>query len=352
MKSLKLKKLVAATVAALTIASVTPVGASAAWRQDSNGWWNTEGYSYSIGWRLIDGDWYYFDSVGYMKTGWVNDNGTWYYLQSSGAMKTGWVNDGGTWYYLQSSGAMKTGWVNDGGTWYYLQPSGAMKTGWINDNGTWYFASSSGAMQTGVVEVDGKVYYLAASGAMQTGSVVIDGVTYNFAPSGEAIGDKIPTPTLFFTSAGVQLKAPTDTDKTTTSSGGGSHHSSGGSSSNNGGTTTDAQQAAIDTAFAKDTKVTYSKLNETASTVTVKASVDFTPGESFVAEPINGVTYTGTKNVYITFDDGTDVGLSGDYNTGYTIQKGKSGTIKTVITLYGSDNTVKYVTPQPVAFSY
>ena len=64
---------------------------------------------------------------------------------------------------------------------------------------------ASGAMQTGVVEVDGKVYYLAPSGAMATGNVTIDGVTYTFAASGEAIGDKIPTPTLAFTSAGTAV---------------------------------------------------------------------------------------------------------------------------------------------------
>lgn len=193
MKSLKLKKIIALAVAALTITALSPVGASAQWKQDSHGWWNTEGNSYSIGWKLIDGTWYYFDSTGYMKTGWVNDNGTWYYMQPSGAMKTGWEKDGGTWYYMQSSGAMKTGWVNDNGTWYYLQSSGAMKTGWINDNGTWYFASESGAMQTGVVQVDGKIYYLAPSGAMAIGTVTINGVVYTFDANGAAVGDKLPT---------------------------------------------------------------------------------------------------------------------------------------------------------------
>ena len=227
MKSLRLRKLVAVAVVAVTMATLSPIGASAEWKQDSNGWWNTEGKSYSIGWRNIDGVWYYFNSNGYMKTGWVNDGGTWYYMQSSGAMKTGWVNDGGTWYYLQSSGAMKTGWVNDGGTWYYLQASGAMKTGWINDNGVWYFAASSGAMQTGVIEVEGKVYYLAPSGAMQKGNVTIDGVIYTFAASGEAIGDKKPTPALSFTSSGAAVETPVEPEKPVS---GGSSGGGGGSS--------------------------------------------------------------------------------------------------------------------------
>jgi FOG: Glucan-binding domain (YG repeat) len=250
MKSSRLKKLIAVTVATLTLTALSPIGASAAWKQDSNGWWNTEGNSYSTGWRSINGNWYYFDSIGYMKTGWVNDEGTWYYMQPSGemrtgwvndggtwyymqpsgAMKTGWVNDGGTWYYMQSSGAMKTGWVNDGGTWYYMQSSGAMKTGWINDGGTWYFAASSGAMQTGVVEVDGKVYYFASNGAMTIGSVTIDGTTYTFDSTGAATGDKIPTTDKIFNGNGSAVTQGTQnpTDVVDTDSG---HHGGGGGSS-------------------------------------------------------------------------------------------------------------------------
>ena len=45
---------------------LNPIEASASWKQDSNGWWNTEGSSYSIGWKEIDGKWYYFNSDGYM----------------------------------------------------------------------------------------------------------------------------------------------------------------------------------------------------------------------------------------------------------------------------------------------
>ncbi|WP_257788127.1 hypothetical protein [Clostridium saccharobutylicum] len=49
-------------------------------------------------------------------------------------------------------------WKQNQGNWYYLDNSGAMKTGWINDNGVWYFANASGVMQTGIVQVDGKNY--------------------------------------------------------------------------------------------------------------------------------------------------------------------------------------------------
>ena len=270
MKSLKLKKLVAAALTLAAVTAISPVAASAAWKQDAKGWWNTEGNSYSIGWRQIDGKWYHFDSTGYMSTGWINDKGTWYYAAPSGAMQTGWVNDNGTWYYTDQSGAMKTGWVidysagygqwyylapsgamqtgwvQDKGTWYFLKPSGAMATGWVNDNGTWYFTSVSGAMQTGVVEIDGKVYYLQPSGAMATGEVEINGVKYTFAASGEAVGDKIPTPDKVFTANGTPANgtpangssnsgsnsgsSSTDSDSSSSSSSGGSSHGGGGSS--------------------------------------------------------------------------------------------------------------------------
>ncbi|NRY62091.1 N-acetylmuramoyl-L-alanine amidase family protein [Clostridium beijerinckii] len=240
MKSSRLKKLIAVTVATLTLTALSPIGASAAWKQDSNGWWNTEGNSYSTGWRSINGSWYYFDSIGYMKTGWVNDGGTWYYMQPSGEMKTGWVNDGGTWYYMQPSGAMQTGWVNDGGTWYYLQSSGAMKTGWINDGGTWYFATSSGAMQTGVVQVDGKVYYFASNGAMAIGSVTINGVTYTFDSTGAATGDKIPAITAAFSGNGEKVTPSTTGVNTGTSDTGSTGSSGGGGGSrHNGGVPAD-----------------------------------------------------------------------------------------------------------------
>ncbi|MGN0145373.1 MAG: N-acetylmuramoyl-L-alanine amidase family protein, partial [Clostridium sp.] len=128
MMSLRLKKTVALALMLCAISASAPAAVSAAWKKDSKGWWNTEGNSYSIGWRLIDGKWYHFDSTGYMSTGWINDKGTWYYTDNSGVMQIGWVNDNGTWYYTNNSGAMQTGWVNDNGTWYYTNNSGAMQT--------------------------------------------------------------------------------------------------------------------------------------------------------------------------------------------------------------------------------
>lgn len=83
---------------------IIPVGANAEWKQNSTGWWYTQGNSYSIGWNQIYGQWYYFNSNGYMKTGWLNDGGTWYYLNPNGSMAANTTIDG---YYLAANGKMQ-----------------------------------------------------------------------------------------------------------------------------------------------------------------------------------------------------------------------------------------------------
>lgn len=61
-----LKKFITVGVIASSMIMLFPVGASAEWKQDNKGWWNTEGNSWSIGWREINGKWYYFGQDGYM----------------------------------------------------------------------------------------------------------------------------------------------------------------------------------------------------------------------------------------------------------------------------------------------
>lgn len=66
MKKLKLTKVIASSLIVASVLALNPIGASASWRQDSTGWWYTEGNSWSTGWRQINGSWYYFNSDGYM----------------------------------------------------------------------------------------------------------------------------------------------------------------------------------------------------------------------------------------------------------------------------------------------
>lgn len=82
------------------------VSIDAAWIKDSNGWWNSEGSSWSIGWRNINNEWYYFGTDGYMKTGWIQDKDKWYYLDTNGAMAKNTTIDG---YCLGNDGA----WIKD-----------------------------------------------------------------------------------------------------------------------------------------------------------------------------------------------------------------------------------------------
>ena len=131
------------------------------------------------GWTLIEGKWYFFDQVtGVMKTGWIMDDNTWYYLNQSGVMQTGWLLDQNHWYFLKQSGAMMTGWVSDQGKWYFLKQSGAMMTGWVYDQGEWYYLSQSGAMQTGWVYYQAHWYFLKFSGVMVKGWFIDDDSWY------------------------------------------------------------------------------------------------------------------------------------------------------------------------------
>lgn len=81
MKSKLLRRLIILIITAGTLLAILPIGASASWKQDSNGWWNTEGNSYSIGWKKIDSKWYYFDKSGYMVHNEIIDQ---YYIDSNG----------------------------------------------------------------------------------------------------------------------------------------------------------------------------------------------------------------------------------------------------------------------------
>ena len=131
-----------------------------------------------VGWKAIDGKWYYFNEYGVMETGWVSVDGHWYYLNEDGIMENGWVFVDGHWYYMDQWGAMETGWVFVDGHWYYMDQWGAMRTGWVFVDGHWYYMDQWGAMRTGWVSVGGYWYYMDQWGAMQTGWVFVDAYWY------------------------------------------------------------------------------------------------------------------------------------------------------------------------------
>lgn len=298
MVTFKFKKLLALAAVTLVTSSVFfSSGASAAWKQDSVGWWNTEGDSYSIGWQSIDGVWYYFDSTGYMKTGWLKD----------------------------------------GSAWYYLQPSGAMKTGWLLDNGAWYYLSESGAMKTGLADVNGKTYYLSESGAMKTGNVTINGANYIFAASGEKLSSNNAATN---TTTATTTTATASTTGSTSGSGG-----SGGSSSSSSSTssTTSYYESLYGTWTLGDCVSSSMNSKDKYTTADVNAylggNTTFTISSSKISI---GNLYTATNP---TFKDGTITAsqFKNTYNNVSFTDVGISGDSAKCITVTGSGHTTKFL---------
>lgn len=102
MKKLKLTKMIVSSLIIASVLILNPIGANAEWKQDGTGWWYSEGQKYDTGWNEIDGEWYYFDNNGYMKTGWIQQaKNNWYYLNDSGVMAKNTTING---YVLDSVG--------------------------------------------------------------------------------------------------------------------------------------------------------------------------------------------------------------------------------------------------------
>ncbi|CJC13990.1 N-acetylmuramoyl-L-alanine amidase family protein [Streptococcus pneumoniae] len=186
-------------------------------------------------WRVIDGKYYYFDSLsGEMVVGWQYipfpskgstigpyPNGIrlegfpkseWYYFDENGVLQefVGWQElelkysltvgkkHGEGWegpevlklayYYFDQDHYLKTGWLYDQSNWYYLAKTGnsgnknlggERRVGWINDGSAWYYLDSeTGIMQTGWKQIGNKWYYLRSSGAMATGWVKDGSIWY------------------------------------------------------------------------------------------------------------------------------------------------------------------------------
>ena len=84
---------------------------------------------YYIGWRVIDGKWYYFDTESQAASGWQIINGVRYYFDTkSHVMATGYYVVAGSLYYFDVNGACQgiergyVGWhLDDSGNWYYIR---------------------------------------------------------------------------------------------------------------------------------------------------------------------------------------------------------------------------------------
>lgn len=84
MIKLKLSKVIVSILLGTSILTLNPIRVNAAWKEDSTGWWFTEGNSWARGWRNINENWYYFYSDGYMAHDTIING---YYLDSDGVWR-------------------------------------------------------------------------------------------------------------------------------------------------------------------------------------------------------------------------------------------------------------------------
>ena len=115
------------------------------WKKNSTGWWieDTSSWYPKNQWQKIDKKWYYFNGSGYMASNeyyngyWFNSDGSWdsqYYLKWKSNSEGWWVEDKSGWW-------PSSRWLKIDGNWYYFDSSGYMATNtrvdgyWIGANG-------------------------------------------------------------------------------------------------------------------------------------------------------------------------------------------------------------------------
>ncbi len=287
------KKLLASLLTGVLIVGALPVGASAEWRQNSNGqWWYAEGDSWASGWRYIGGGWYHFDANGIMQTGWVKaEDSKWYYMNSDGLMKTGWLQDA---------------------------------------TGKQYFLSSSGAMQTGVIEVEGKEYALDTSGAMLIGNnVICESNPYATDANGVIInGNNSTSGARKFTKEGVPINSTkdsnSDTNTTVTSSSSSHHHNSSSTSTTSSAVTVVTTPAAVTVPVATTPVATtpVAKI-EQAETAIIGKTVVVASLPTDIDATLYTVTVKGTELTY----DATTKKFTGALDGTYTIEALQADTV-------------------------
>jgi hypothetical protein len=165
MKKMKLTKSVGILLAVASVLVSNPIGVSAEWKQDSNGLWNSEGNSWSIGWKEIDGKWYYFGQDGYM----VHDtNIDGYNIGSDGS----WIENtqidppqtSGD--YQRGSDSFNSGWKLINGKYYFFNDEGGMQKNtivdeyYLDENGAWDPSKGRAKLQDITIQTEKRVYEL------------------------------------------------------------------------------------------------------------------------------------------------------------------------------------------------
>ena len=146
---MRTKRILAAVLTAIMIALI-PISSMAdtlGWKgSDSSGWryYTSSGSYVKNDWKKIDGNWYYFDSKGYMESGcyrdgyWLNERGAYDPNFNSGVWKsdsTGWWYEDDGWYPVSS-------WLRIDGDYYYFDSDGYMEHECYRD-GCWLTKSGA-----------------------------------------------------------------------------------------------------------------------------------------------------------------------------------------------------------------
>ena len=194
----------------------------------SEKWYKEDGYwkyrlsddEMAIGWKKIDGVYYFFNGQGQMQADrWLHlkdskekIDGNWYYLNKDGSMqKTGWFMHDGSWYYITWSGARSYNELAEiGGQKYLFDKDGKMLTGlqvfngkkmffasngslqaqgrassWQKIGVSWYYYDGDGVPSVGLKKINGKTYYFDNYGIMKTGWAFLDGHWNYFTSDGD-----------------------------------------------------------------------------------------------------------------------------------------------------------------------
>ncbi|WP_349407255.1 cell wall-binding protein [Clostridium perfringens] len=197
--------------------------------EDFNYWYYIEdGGKAALGWKKINGTWYYFDSDARMVTaptrifdkesskekiyffdkngayrkysGWYEYNHRtsyadpyWYYFGEDGFAKIGWKTINGNKYYFSTEGKMYIGPSNvledkddfnrDDLPIYFFNQNGALvnSEGWQkiywHYEDRWCYIDSTGLCKKGLAKINNKFYYFDPySGIMQTGIISVSGI--------------------------------------------------------------------------------------------------------------------------------------------------------------------------------
>lgn len=178
---------------------------------------NPDGALIEHGWKIIDGNWYYFDST-IMKTGFINDGNALYFISSDGGhyqnvtFRNGWVHVNGDWGFLENGDYLSSIYgksingnvygFNENGIMiknqqvdeYFFDQNGyAKRNFWLETGpGLWqYFDASGKKVHDGWKIINGKKYYFKNT-YIRTSDTVIDNQLCRFDKNGALINN--PTP--------------------------------------------------------------------------------------------------------------------------------------------------------------